>query len=48
MGAEYMVNEGSLWPLRGGTWRDCLVAAAMAAELLLIWGNWYILIWLFR
>ena len=40
--------ESYLWPCKGGTWRDCAVAAAMLAELLLIWGSGYALIWLWR
>ena len=40
--------ESSIWPCKGGTWRDCALAAAMLAELLLIWGSGYALIWLCR
>jgi hypothetical protein len=40
--------ESSLWPWKGGTWRDCAVAAAMLAELLLILASWYALTWLCR
>jgi len=40
--------ESYLWPCKGGTWRDCAVAAAMPAELLLIRGSWYALTRLWR
>jgi hypothetical protein len=40
--------EHNIWPCKGGTWRDCAVAAAMLAELLLIWGSCYALAWLCR
>jgi hypothetical protein len=40
--------ESYLWPYKGGSWRDCAVAAAMLAELLLICGSWYALTWLWR
>jgi hypothetical protein len=40
--------ESYLWPGKGGTWRECGVAAAMLAELLLIWSSWYALTWLCR
>jgi hypothetical protein len=40
--------ESYLWPCKEGTWRDCAVAAAMLAELLLIRGSGYTLIWLWR
>lgn len=40
--------ESYLWPCKGGTWRDSVVAAAMLAELLLIWGACYALTWLWR
>jgi hypothetical protein len=35
-----------LWPWRGGTCREIAVAAAMLAELMLIWGGCYALTWL--
>jgi hypothetical protein len=40
--------ENNIWPCKGGTWRDCAFAAAMLAELLLIWGSCYALTWLCR
>jgi hypothetical protein len=40
--------ESALWPFKGGTWRDCAVAAAMQAELVLIWVIWYALAWVLR
>ena len=40
--------ENYLWPCKGGTWRDCVLAAAMLMELLLIWGSGYALICLCR
>ena len=40
--------ESYLWPCKGGTRQDCAVAVAMLAELLLIWGSCYALIWLSR
>ncbi len=40
--------ESYLWPCKGGSWRDRAVAAAMLAELLLIWGSCYALTWLWR
>jgi hypothetical protein len=40
--------ESYLWPYKGGTWRDCALASAMLAELLLIWASCYALIWLYR
>ncbi|MFA5112392.1 MAG: hypothetical protein WC443_13355 [Desulfobaccales bacterium] len=40
--------ESCLWPYKGGTWREIAVAAAMLAELLLIWGSGYALFWLVR
>ncbi len=40
--------ESYLWPCKGGTWREWAIAAAMLAELLLIWGGWYALTWLCR
>ncbi len=40
--------ENYLWPCRGGTWREMALAAALVAELLLIWGSGYALVWLVR
>ena len=40
-GGKYMVNDGSLWPFRGGGWRDSCTATALALEFLLLWGSWY-------
>jgi len=42
------MNGSYLWPCKGGTWQDYALAAAMLAELLLIWGSFYALIRLCR
>jgi|GEM_PF-2437430 len=42
------MRESSIWPCKGGTWREWALAAAMLAELLLIWGSFYALIRLCR
>lgn len=34
-----------LWPRRGGTRRERLLAVAMVLELLLVWAGFYLLLW---
>lgn len=34
-----------LWPGKGGTWRERLLALALLLELFLIWGGFYLLAW---
>ncbi|MFH1595053.1 MAG: hypothetical protein ABIG94_01600 [Pseudomonadota bacterium] len=40
--------EGYLWPFKGGTRRERLVAAAMLLEFWLIWAGLYVLAWTLR
>jgi len=37
--------EAYLWPYKGGTWRERLLAAGLAAELFSIWLGLYTLSW---
>jgi len=42
------MTNSCFWPCKGGAWRDRAVAAAMLAELMLLWGGWYVLLWVLR
>lgn len=37
--------EANLWPYKGGTWRERLLAAGLVAELVIIWMGLYALSW---
>jgi hypothetical protein len=39
------MEEHWLWPFRGGTWKDRLLALACALELALLAGAFYWLAW---
>jgi hypothetical protein len=40
--------ESYLWPFKGGTRRERLLAAAMLLEFWLLWAGLYVLAWSFK